>query len=195
MNKKQAMAEARRRRGDKADVSKDGDKHTVGWKFGEIGFSVEGEGTTWEKAFEAADLRAQHAPEFLERVRETLREDVARTRINAFASYVRRIGDAHVKAGRSKQGRPKLSSIPFFLSYFWQVQDRRTWPIYYTNAVKTMSALRIWQPGNELAENYIAFKHLYEELAQKFSQASGKTFDLYGVEHVFWFIGEHPFES
>jgi len=42
--------------------------------------------------------------------------------------------------------------------------------------------------------NYIAFKHLYEELAQKFSQASGRPFDLYGVEHVFWFIGEHPFE-
>lgn len=122
-------------------------------------------------------------------------EDVARTRIKAFADYVRRIGDAHVKAGGSKQGRPKPSSIPFFLSYFWQVQDRHAWPIYYTNAVNTMGALGLWQPGDDLAENYIAFKHLYEELSQKFSQATGKPFDLYGVEHVFWFIGEHPFES
>jgi hypothetical protein len=122
-------------------------------------------------------------------------EDGARNQIKTFASYVRRIGDAHVKAGGSKQRRPKPSSIPFFLSYFWQVQDRRTWPIYYTNAVKAMSALRIWQPGNDLAENYITFKHLYEDLAQKFSQASGKPFGLYDVEHVFWFIGEHPFEK
>jgi hypothetical protein len=122
-------------------------------------------------------------------------EDAARSQINAFASYVRRIGDAHVKAGRSKQGRPKPSSIPFFLSYFWQVQDRHTWPIYYTNAVNTMSVLGLWKPDADLAENYIAFKHLYEDLAQKFSQASGKPFDLYGVEHVFWFVGEHPFES
>ena len=122
-------------------------------------------------------------------------EDAARNQINTFASYVRRIGDEHVKAGGSKQGRPKPSSIPFFLSYFWQVQDRQTWPIYYTNAVKTMNALRIWQPGSDLAENYIAFKHLYEELAQKFAVASGKPFGLYDVEHVFWFIGEHPFED
>ena len=122
-------------------------------------------------------------------------EDAARNQINTFASYVRRIGDAHVTAGGSKQGRPKPSSIPFFLSYFWQIQDRQTWPIYYTNAVKTMSALQIWQPGNDLADNYITFKHLYEKLAQKFSLESEKPFGLYDVEHVFWFIGEHPFED
>jgi hypothetical protein len=122
-------------------------------------------------------------------------EEVVRTRINAFASYVRRIGEAHVKSGGSKQGRPKPSSIPFFLSYFWQVQDRRTWPIYYTNAVNTLGALGLWQPTDDLAADYISFKHVYEELAQSFTKASGKPFDLYGVEHVFWFIGEHPFED
>ena len=37
-------------------------------------------------------------------------EDVARTRIDAFASYVRRIGEAHVKKGGSKQGRPRAKS-------------------------------------------------------------------------------------
>jgi hypothetical protein len=55
--------------------------------------------------------------------------------------------------------------------------------------------LGLWQPSDDLAENYIAFKNLYEELVQKFSQASGKQFDLYEVEHVFWFIGKHPFEQ
>lgn len=73
MNKKQAVAEARKRWGDKADVRKEGTRHSVGWKFAEIGFSVEGQGATWEEAFEAADERAKHAPEFLERVREALR--------------------------------------------------------------------------------------------------------------------------
>jgi hypothetical protein len=122
-------------------------------------------------------------------------EDVARARIAAFAGYVRRIGDAHVRAGGRKRGRPRPSSIPFFLSYFWQVQDRRTWPICYTNAVRTLGALGLWQPGDGLAEDYIAFKHLYEGLARKFSQASGRPFGLYDVEHVFWFIGEHPLDS
>jgi hypothetical protein len=75
------------------------------------------------------------------------------------------------------------------------VQDRGTWPIYYTNAVETMRKLGVWQPGDDLGDNYIAFKRLYEELAQSFTKASGKAFDLYGVEHVFWFVGEHPFEG
>ena len=114
-------------------------------------------------------------------------EDMARSRIRTFASYVRRIGDAHVEGGGSKQGRPKPGSIPFFMSYFWQIQDRRTWPVYYTNSVNTMIDLNLWQPTEDLAEDYITYKHLNEELAEAFTKASGRPFDLYGVEHVFWF--------
>ena len=51
-------------------------------------------------------------------------EDIARSRLRTFHSYVRRIGDDFVEAGGSKHGRPKLGSVPFFLSYFWQIQDR-----------------------------------------------------------------------
>ena len=122
-------------------------------------------------------------------------EDMARSRIRTFASYVRRTGDAHVEGGGSKQGRPKAGSIPFFLSYFWQIQDRTTWPVYFTNSVNTMIDLNLWQPTDDLADDYITFKHLHEELAAAFTKASGKPFDLYGVEHVFWFKGGNPYEG
>jgi hypothetical protein len=121
-------------------------------------------------------------------------EDMARSRIRTFASYVHRIGEAHVEGGGSKQGRPKPSSIPFFLSYFWQIQDRRTWPVYYTNSVNTLIDLNLWQLTEDLAEDYIAYKHLYEELAQAFTQASGRSFALYDVEHVFWFKGGNSYD-
>jgi hypothetical protein len=120
-------------------------------------------------------------------------EDIARSRIRTFASYVRRIGDAHVEGGGSKQGRPKPGSIPFFLSYFWQIQDRLTWPVYYTNSVNMMIDLNLWQPTEDLADDYITFKHLNEELAVAFTKVSGQPFDLYGVEHVFWFKGGNPY--
>jgi hypothetical protein len=122
-------------------------------------------------------------------------EDIARSRIRTFASYVRRIGDAHVEGGGTKQSRPKAGSIPFFMSYFWQIQDRLTWPVYYTNSVNTMIDLNLWQPTDDLADDYIAFKHLHEELAAAFTKASGKPFTLYDVEHVFWFKGGNPYES
>jgi len=120
-------------------------------------------------------------------------EDVARSRIKTFASYVRRVGEQHVEGGGSKHGRPKLGSIPFFLSYFWQIQDRRTCPVYYTNGVNTMTDLNLWEPGDDLAENYVLFKHIHEELAEVFSEASGRHFGLYQVEHVFWFKGGNPY--
>src|SRR4051794_10665008 len=90
-------------------------------------------------------------------------EDIARSRIKTFHSYVRRIGNESVEKGGTKQGRPNPGSIPFFLSYFWQVQDRATWPVYYTNSVNTMIDLNLWQPSEELAEDYVAYKHIQEE--------------------------------
>ena len=120
-------------------------------------------------------------------------EDVARSRIKTFASYVRRIGDQHVEGGGTKHGRPKPGSIPFFLSYFWQIQDRFTWPVYYTNGVNTMVDLNLWRPGDDLAENYILFKHIHEELAESFAEECGRRFGLYEVEHVFWFKGGNPY--
>jgi hypothetical protein len=120
-------------------------------------------------------------------------EDIARSRIKTFHSYMRRIGNVFVEGGGTKQGRPKPGSIPFFLSYFWQIQDRTTWPVYYTNGVKTMIDLNLWQPSDELADDYIAFKRLQEELAALFSQVSKRPFDIYGVEHVLWFKGGNPY--
>lgn len=120
-------------------------------------------------------------------------EDIARSRIKTFNSYVRRIGEAFVEGGGTKQGRPNPGSIPFFLSYFWQIQDRTVWPVYYTNSVNTMIDLNLWQPTDELADDYTAYKNIQEELSVLFTKEAGRPFDLYGVEHVFWFKGGNPY--
>ncbi|MFC1578532.1 hypothetical protein ACFL36_05935 [Thermodesulfobacteriota bacterium] len=116
-------------------------------------------------------------------------EQIASSRIKTFKSYLKRIGDQWVEHGNTRHGAPKVGSVPFFLSYFWHIQNRNLWPIYYTNSVNTMSDLNIWQPTGDLAEDYLAFKGIYEELAVFFSEVSGKPFDLYEVEHVFWYNG------
>ncbi|HEV2914359.1 MAG TPA: hypothetical protein VGX92_13865 [Pyrinomonadaceae bacterium] len=120
-------------------------------------------------------------------------EEIASSRIKTFASYIKRIGEQHVEAGGSKHGKPNVSSVPFFLSYFWQVQDRETWPIYYTNSVNVMNDLNLWQQTGDLAADYIAYKQINEKLAEVFTKESGKSFGLYGVEHVFWFKGSNPY--
>lgn len=77
-------------------------------------------------------------------------EDMAKSRIRNFASYVRRIGDDHVTAGNSKASRPKPSSIPFFLSYFWQVKAPDRWPVFFTNISATSTTY--WSPAAVLQE-------------------------------------------
>lgn len=120
-------------------------------------------------------------------------EAAASSRIRNFESFVRRIGQEIVEAGGTQRGKPKLGSVPFFLSYFWQIQDRETWPVYYTNSVEVMRDLNLWQPTENLAQDYLDFKQAHEELMKLFSDASGQKFGLYDVEHVFWFKGGNPY--
>lgn len=117
-------------------------------------------------------------------------DSTAKSKIRNFASYVRRIGDDHVAAGNSKASRPKPSSIPFFLSYFWQVQEREKWPVFYTNSVQVLSDLNLYQQADDLAEAYIDYTHLHVELLGVFSQVAGRSLTLYDIEHVWWQVGQ-----
>jgi hypothetical protein len=120
-------------------------------------------------------------------------DEIASSRIKTFRSYVKRLGDQWVDAGNTRYGAPKIGSIPFFLSYFWQIQDWKTWPVYYTNSVNTMTDMNLWNISDDLAENYINFKKIHQELAKHFTEVSKQPFDLYEVEHVFWFKGGDPY--
>jgi hypothetical protein len=120
-------------------------------------------------------------------------EEIASSRMRTFAAYVKRLGERWEETGGSKAGRPKPGSVPFFVSYFWQVEDREVWPVYYTNSVQTMQDLNLWQPTSEPGADYLAYKWVHEQLAREFSRESGRPFDLYWVEHVFWFKGGNPY--
>ena len=119
-------------------------------------------------------------------------EEIARSRLRSFISYVKRLGEQHVEAGGSAHGRPKFRSAPFFVSYFWQIHQPNVWPVYYTNSVNTMVDMNLWQPQDAPPDDYIDFKHIHEHLARLFTQQSERQFDLYHVEHVFWFKGGNP---
>ncbi len=119
-------------------------------------------------------------------------EDMASGQIKTFCNYVNRIGEHHLGSGGTKAGRPKPGSAPFFLSYFWQIQERDVWPVYYTNSVNVMTDMNLWLPTGEVSADYLAYRRIHEELGHVFTQESGKHFGLYMVEHVFWFKGGNP---
>ena len=120
-------------------------------------------------------------------------DQIASSRIKTFASYVNRLRESWFDSGNSRRGAPQLGSVLFFLTYFWQIQDRDSWPVYYTTAVNTLSDLNIWQATGNLSDDYVSFKRLNHLLAGIFSKRSGRSFDLYGVEHVLYFKSEAPY--
>lgn len=119
-------------------------------------------------------------------------EKTAKNKIINFMEYVKDLGDKHVDAGGSGYGRPRVSSVPYFLSYFWQIQKPKTWPVFYTTSVKALDNLDLWSPSGELEDDYFLFKSIHEELSTLFTKASKKEFGLYDVEHVFWFREGNP---
>jgi hypothetical protein len=120
-------------------------------------------------------------------------EEIASDHIKTFSTYVNRIGEDHLQTGGTKAERPKPGSVPFFLSYFWQIQERDIWPIFYTSCVNAMNDLNLWLPTEEPAVDYVTYKRIFEELGQVFTKESGKHFGLYDVEHVLWFKGGNPY--
>lgn len=117
-------------------------------------------------------------------------DDMAKSRLRNFTSYVRRIGEDWVEGGGSKHSRPNPASIPFFLSYFWQIQAIERWPVFYTSSVQALSNWNLYQPAPDLAEAYIAYVHLHNELQALFSATTRRPFTLYDIEHVWWYAAQ-----
>ena len=122
-------------------------------------------------------------------------ERAAANQIVEFAEYVSNIASSYVSEGNDPRGAPKKSSVPFFLSYFWHVQNRDEWPVFYTSSVQTMQDLDLWVPRGTMSENYLEYKSIHHQLSALFSKVTHGTFNLYDVEHVFWFKGGKEFKS
>lgn len=141
-----------------------------------------------------ADHREECDQELKAAIAVPTSEQIASSRIKTFQSYVRRLGEQWVANGNTRYGAPKAGSIPFFLSYFWQIQDRNTWPIYYTNTVQTLSDLNLWQPSEDIANDYLEYTRIHKELARLFGEIAKRNFTFYDVEHVFWLKGGNPYQ-
>lgn len=83
---------------------------------------------------------------------------------------------------------PRLGSISYFLSYFWQIHEPDKYPIYYTSMVNALSDLAIWEPTDDQAESYVEFWELNEEMRDALTEYTGREdIHLWTVEHVFWY--------
>lgn len=118
----------------------------------------------------------------------------AEQKINKFTEYV----DELAKPYTDRRLAPKSSSVPYFLSYFWQIFEPNIFPVYYNSAEQTYKELGLMPSDIELqGDNYVYFHFLTNELKDLFSQKTGRDFTLWDVEHVFWYyyVNKTPTEQ
>jgi len=111
-------------------------------------------------------------------------ENEAKDQLRSLEAFVERLrNDAE-----NLRKAPRPGSIPYFVSYFWQVRQPDTYPVYYTSMVNALSDLAIWEPEDDLAESYVEFWNLNEEMRDALVEYTGRDdIHLWTVEHVFWY--------
>lgn len=85
-----------------------------------------------------------------------------------------------------KRKTPNPSSVCYFLSYFWQIQNYTVWPVMYSSIIVSFTDIGLWADQKSQKETYNTFYNLNEEIKQILSVHTGKSITNWEAEHSFW---------
>jgi hypothetical protein len=107
--------------------------------------------------------------------------DDARDKLEQFQEAVQAARDHAESVGATQPG---VGRIDAFVSFFWELQDRERWPVFFPNSrdvLEQHGLLDVNQPQPEL---YLAYRAAIDELKSRFSA------DTWTVEHLLWRVGK-----
>ncbi len=99
--------------------------------------------------------------------------------------------NAYQKA-QDKRKTANPSSVGYFLSYFWQIQDPQKWAILYTSQIRTYQEICIWQDKPTQKETYDFFYQLNEEIRKILEVHTKSIISNWDIEHAFWEYKGNP---
>lgn len=82
---------------------------------------------------------------------------------------------------------PRAGSIPFFISYFWQIQNHLQWPVYYNSMVEELIDMDFWSPLKDVEKDYQSFYEINNELFSIIKNETEDTPSYWDIEHTLWF--------
>lgn len=128
------------------------------------------------------NLQAELNNLFKETLPAPVNTDFAVNNIRTFSKFILSLA----KGASDLLSVPRTGAIPYFLSYFWQVQKPETWPIYYTSMVGELNTLDIWSPSGDIALNYGEFCELNDDLLDLIETRANRKIKLWDLEHAFY---------
>lgn len=104
-------------------------------------------------------------------------EAECRAKFDAFFSFV---DDARRRAREQGVSEPPHGYAPFFLSFFWEAQNREEWPTYYPASRKALAEHRLFVEQGPLVERYLSFRNEILALGRALET------DPWSVEALLW---------
>jgi hypothetical protein len=113
-------------------------------------------------------------------------EEEAKAKLEAFQEAVDRARDRAETTGATKPGGGRIN---FFISFFWELVDRKTWPTFFPNSRNILEEHGLLDTSQPQPDLYIAYRRRIEEL-----KATLET-TTWGVEHLLWDLGQGAAEA
>lgn len=89
-------------------------------------------------------------------------ERAARTQLTQLVSLI----DAETASGAVARTQVQSSRSPYFLSAWWHIQDRKTWPVYYVSMRRVFERHGVWKAQQtDVVEDYFDFRETALALA------------------------------
>ena len=99
-----------------------------------------------------------------------------------FADFLAFVDEARERAQTLGVTRPSLGYVPYFLSFFWEAEDRDAWPIYYPNSRDTLAKHGLFSDSGPLADRYLRYRDQIFWLRQELDA------DTWDVEGLLWHL-------
>jgi hypothetical protein len=113
------------------------------------------------------------------------------TEVEAFekiSSFVQYVADCRAKS-ENRQALPRVASVKYVLTYFWEIQDHTKWPVFYNSSEKILEADGLLNPEASEAQSYLDFLKATREILSLYQlNLKGREirFPFWFVEHTLW---------
>lgn len=88
---------------------------------------------------------------------------VALERLRGFRDYLTGLAATSVTTALTGD----VSRIPFFVSFWWHIQDRATWPIFYPSSRDALTETGALPAAKDSVDHYLAFRAVFVALCAK----------------------------
>jgi hypothetical protein len=110
----------------------------------------------------------------------------AEAKLDAFLAAVDHARERAEATGATKPGRGRIN---FFVSFFWELADRETWPIFFPNSRDILEQHGLLDTSQPQPVLYLEYRSRMMELKERLGTTT------WGVEHLLWALGKGAQEA